>query len=109
MDKSPPPLSLAAALALPLPEGRRSAEVFVDGDLEIRLYAPKGHDPQTPHDRDELYIVAAGHGKFRVGDRVDSIRPGALLYVAAHEVHRFEDFSDDFAVWVVFYGPVKRQ
>ena len=57
----------------------------------------------------ELYIVAAGHGKFRVGDRVDPIRPGALLYVAAHEVHRFEDFSDDFAVWVVFYGPVKRR
>lgn len=107
MDKSPPPLSLAAALALPLPAGRRSAEVFVDGDLEIRLYAPKGHDPQTPHDRDELYIVAAGHGKLRVGDRVDPIGPGALLYVAAHEVHRFEDFSDDFAVWVVFYGPVK--
>lgn len=107
MDKSPPPLSLAAALALPLPEGRRSSEVFVDGDLEIRFYAPRGHDPQLPHDRDEIYIVAAGRGKFRVGDRVDSVAPGALLYAAAHEVHRFEDFSDDFAVWVVFYGPVK--
>jgi mannose-6-phosphate isomerase-like protein (cupin superfamily) len=107
MDKAPPPLSLAAALALPLPEGRRSSEVFVDGDLEIRLYAPKGHDPQTPHDRDELYIVAAGHGKFRVGDRVNPVETGALLYAAAHEVHRFEDFSGDFAVWVVFYGPVK--
>jgi len=107
MDKSPPPLSLAAARALPLPEGRRSSEVFVDGDLEVRFYAPKGHDPQPPHNRDELYIVAAGRGKFRVGDRVDPVAPGALLYVAAHEVYRFEDFSDDFAVWVVFYGPVK--
>jgi mannose-6-phosphate isomerase-like protein (cupin superfamily) len=93
MDRSPPPLSLAAALALPLPEGRRSAEVFVDGDLEIRLYAPKDHDPQTPHDRDELYIVATGSGKFRVGDHVEPFAPGALLYVAAHETHRFEDFS----------------
>jgi hypothetical protein len=36
--------------------------VFVDGDLEIRFYAPKGHDPQPPHNRDVLYIVAAGHG-----------------------------------------------
>ena len=107
MDRTPPPLSLAAALALPLPEGRRSSEVFVDGDLEIRLYAPKGHDPQTPHDRDELYIVAAGHGKFRVGERVDAVDQGALLYAAAHEVHRFEDFSTDFAAWVVFYGPIK--
>jgi len=107
MDKTPPPLSLAAALALPLPEGRRSAEVLIDGDLEIRLYAPKGHDPQTPHDRDELYIVARGRGSFRIGDRVEPFTPGALLYVAANEVHRFEDFSDDFAAWVVFYGPVK--
>jgi mannose-6-phosphate isomerase-like protein (cupin superfamily) len=107
MDKSPPPLSLAAALALPLPEGRRSSEVFVDDDFEIRLYAPKGHDPQTPHDRDELYIVATGTGAFRVGDTVTKFAPGALLFVAAHDVHRFEDFSDDFATWVVFYGPVK--
>ena len=107
MDKTPPPLSLAAALALPLPEGRRSVEVLVDGNLEIRLYAPKGRDSQKPHDRDELYIVARGHGQFRIGDRVEPFAPGALLYVAAHEVHRFEDFSDDFAAWVVFYGAVK--
>jgi hypothetical protein len=27
------------------------------------------------------------------------------LFVAAGQTHRFEDFSDDFAVWVFFYGP----
>lgn len=108
MDKTPPPLSLAAALALPLPEGRRSALAFHDGDIEVRIYTPRGQDPQTPHDRDELYIVARGHGKFRVGNRVEAFVPGALLYVAAHEMHRFEDFSDDFATWVVFYGAVKQ-
>lgn len=107
MNQTPPPLSLAAALSLPLPEGRRSAEVFVDGDLEIRLYAPKGHDPQTPHDRDELYIVAAGSGNFHTAERVTRVGIGDLLYAAAHETHRFEDFSADFAVWVVFYGPAK--
>ena len=36
MDRTPPPVSLAAALALPRTPGR-SAEVFVDGDLEVRL------------------------------------------------------------------------
>jgi mannose-6-phosphate isomerase-like protein (cupin superfamily) len=108
MDKTPPPLSLASALARPLPEGRLSAEILVDGDLEIRLYAPRGHDPQTPHDRDELYVVASGNGKFRVGERVETFAPGALLYVAAHEPHRFEEFSDDFAAWVVFYGEIKK-
>ncbi|HEU0217856.1 MAG TPA: cupin domain-containing protein, partial [Stellaceae bacterium] len=41
------------------------------------------------------------------GDRVEPFTPGALLYVAANEVHRFEGFSDDFATWVMFYGPEK--
>jgi mannose-6-phosphate isomerase-like protein (cupin superfamily) len=100
-----PPLSLADALALPLPEGRRSSEVFVDGDLEVRLYAPRGQDPQSPHDRDELYFVATGHGRFRLEDQVHAVAPGALLHVPARAAHRFEDFSEDFAVWVVFYGP----
>ena len=108
MDKTPPPLSVAAARAVKLAEsGRLSAEIFRDGDLEIRFYAPPGHDPQTPHDRDELYIVAAGSGMYRVGDRITRVGPGDLLYAAARETHRFEDFSADFAVWVVFYGPVK--
>ena len=107
MERTPPPLTLAAALALPLPAGRRSAEAFRDGDLEIRLYAPRGHDPQTPHDRDELYIVASGNGHFRVEDRVAPCGTGDLLFAAAHAPHRFEDFSDDFAAWVVFYGPQK--
>ena len=107
MDKTPPPLSAAAARALKLPEGRLSAEIFRDGDLEIRFYAPPNPDPQTPHDRDELYIVATGTGHFRVEEQVTRVGPGDLLFTAAHERHRFEDFSDDFAVWVVFYGPVK--
>jgi mannose-6-phosphate isomerase-like protein (cupin superfamily) len=107
VDTSPPPVSLARARALPHQEGRISAELLVDGDLEVRFYAPKGVDSQFPHDRDEIYFVAAGHGMVRVGDRVDPVAAGTAIFVAAHEEHRFEDFSDDFAVWVVFYGPVK--
>ena len=38
MDRTPPPVSLAAALALPRTPGR-SSEVFVDGDLEVRFAA----------------------------------------------------------------------
>ncbi len=107
MERSPLSLTLAAALALPLPPGRASAEAFRDGDLEVRLYAPKGYDTQTPHDRDELYIVASGAGQFRVEDRLTPCKTGDLLFAAAHATHRFEDLSKDFAVWVIFYGPQK--
>ena len=31
--------------------------------------------------------------------------PGDALFVAAGREHRFEDFSDDFATWVIFWGP----
>ena len=107
MQHSPPPLTLAAALAIPLPSGRRSVAAFRDGDLEVRLHAPKGHDPQTPHDRDELYIVASGAGWFCVEESSTPCKTGDLLFAAAHATHRFEDFSSDFAAWVIFYGPQK--
>jgi len=31
--------------------------------------------------------------------------PGDVIFVEANVVHRFEDFSDDFAAWAVFWGP----
>ena len=105
MDRTPPLVSLAEALALKLPPDRRSAEVFVDGDLEIRFTAQPTKGPQVPHERDEFYIVATGTGRYRVEDSVSDIGPGDLLFAAAGAPHGFEDYSDDFAIWIVFYGP----
>lgn len=93
------------AAALPLPEGRRSAEVLSYGSLEVRYYAPKATDPQTPHDRDEVYIVASGRGRFVRGSERIAFEAGDVLFVPAQMEHRFEDFSPDFATWVLFYGP----
>ena len=93
------------AAAMPLPEGRRSAEVLRYGSLEVRHYAPQGSDPQAPHDRDEVYIVARGRGFFVRGAERVAFGPGDMLFVPAGVEHRFEDFSDDFATWVMFYGP----
>ena len=104
MDRAPPVVSLAAARALALPTGRRSAEAFRDDDVEIRFAAPPGVGPQVPHDRDEFYIVVGGTGLYRIGDVVTAIGPGDLVFAAAHEPHGFEDISPDFMVWIVFYG-----
>jgi mannose-6-phosphate isomerase-like protein (cupin superfamily) len=63
--------SAADAARAKLPEGRRSAEILRHGSLEVRWYAPQGVDPQGPHDRDEIYIVASGQGMFvRAEERV---------------------------------------
>lgn len=98
-------VSARDAAALPLPEGRRSAEVLGFGSLEVRYYAPKETDSQTPHDRDEVYIVVGGHGFFVRGAERVAFEPGDMLFVPAKMAHRFEDFSQDFATWVLFYGP----
>jgi mannose-6-phosphate isomerase-like protein (cupin superfamily) len=90
---------------LPGPAGERFVELFRHGTLSVELYAPREHDPQSPHSRDEVYVVAHGSGWFRNGDQRHGFGPGDVLFVPAGVVHRFEEFSPDLAVWVFFYGP----
>ncbi len=90
---------------LPGPRGERFVEVFRHGTLAVELYAPREHDPQSPHTRDEVYVVVAGTGRFRNGSERHRFAPGDVLFVPAGVVHRFEEFSDDLMVWVIFYGP----
>ena len=89
----------------PLPPGNLAAPVLGHGTLLVEYYTPRGADTQQPHTRDELYVVIAGTGWFVNGPERHRFGPGDVLFVPAGEVHRFEDFGDDFAVWVVFYGP----
>ena len=98
--------TVAAAMEkLPGPGGERFARVFGHGSMEVEIYAPRGTDQQTPHSRDELYVVVDGSGTFVHDTERQTFGPGDVLFVSAGVEHRFEDFTDDLAVWVVFYGP----
>ena len=94
-----------AALAEQAPGGKPFAQVIARGTLRVGLYAPRGKDPQQPHDQDEVYVVMSGRGTFRNGSVSHPFQPGDVLFVPAGVRHLFEDFSDDLYVWVVFYGP----
>lgn len=85
--------------------GKRFITLFEHGTLQVEYYAPRGHDPQQPHNRDEVYVVVSGSGMFYDGTDHRPCVDGDLLFVAAGIPHRFEDFTDDFGVWVLFYGP----
>ena|ERR1051325_7553918 len=99
-------VSVREALAcLPGAGGERFAKVLEHESLVVEIYAPRGTDPQQPHTRDELYVVFTGSGRFVNGDERRAFEPGDVLFVPAGVTHRFEDFTDDLVVWVVFYGP----
>ena len=75
------------------------------GTMQIKYYSPKLVDKQTPHKQDEVYIIAEGHASFyRDGEMINCTK-GDVLFVQAAIEHRFKDFSEDFATWVIFYGP----
>lgn len=90
--------------------GLRSAQLLAHGTMKLRFYQPRGKDEQTPHDQDELYIVITGSGTFAIGHSEDSLEripfgPGDAIFAPAGTVHRFEDFTNDFATWVIYWGP----
>ena len=78
---------------------------FEHGTLTVEVYKPEKVDLQQPHTRDEVYIIISGSGEFLNDGKRTTFRKGDFLFVAAGIEHRFENFTDDFATWVIFYGP----
>lgn len=91
----------------PDPQDPTFATIFKTDTTEALIYAPRKVDLQDPHDRDEYYFIIRGHGDFINGEDRHSFEPGDIIFVPAYQPHRFVDFSDDLAVWVVFYGPTE--
>jgi mannose-6-phosphate isomerase-like protein (cupin superfamily) len=75
------------------------------GTMSIEYYAPKDRDLQTPHMQDEIYVITSGSAIFNRDGEKQACRQGDILFVPAAMKHHFEQFSDDFATWVIFYGP----
>jgi mannose-6-phosphate isomerase-like protein (cupin superfamily) len=96
---------MSPADALSQLSGKPFAEVFTHGSLSVEIYKPEKVDLQKPHTRDEVYVVISGSGWFVSGNSRERFEPGEFLFVPAGVVHRFEEFTDDFATWVFFYGP----
>ncbi|HET7062478.1 MAG TPA: cupin domain-containing protein [Nitrosospira sp.] len=87
------------------PIGERFAIGLAHGSMSVEYYAPVGNDPQTPHEQDEVYFIHKGRGELVIeGDRYP-FNAGDCLFVGAKVEHRFENFSEDFGTWVVFWGP----
>ena len=86
-------------------EGDKPFAVLLQhGTLQVEYFAPRDIDTQTAHEQDELYIINSGHSEFYRNGEVLKCQKGDVLFVPAGIEHRFINFSNDFATWVIFYG-----
>ena len=82
-------------------------EQFRVPDLSVGTYTipADGTDDQSPHTEDEIYVITAGQATLTAGpdgaQRL-AVGPGSVVYVAAGEVHRFVDITEDLAALVLF-------
>ena len=67
--------------------------VLEEDAFDVSLYKPDKTDPQTPHARDELYVIASGSGP--VGDymELEAFRGTRLRYRALFVLDRFNRYS----------------
>ncbi len=78
--------------------------------MSVGLYElPAGAtDHQAPHNEDEAYYVASGRAMFTGAGRTGPVAKGSLIFVPAHEEHRFHDIAQDLSV-VVFFAPAETE
>jgi len=87
-------------------DGALFVKLMEHRSMSVEIYRPVETDSQTPHLQDELYVIISGNGVFFNNGERSSFVPGDVLFVPAGIEHRFENFTADFATWVIFYGPV---
>jgi len=94
---------------LPLPanekwmEGVWDIELHKKENVRMIFFAPRGTDHQTSHDEDEYYFIIRGNGELVILNERHAFVAGDAFFVPAKVPHRFENFSDEFACWAVFF------
>jgi mannose-6-phosphate isomerase-like protein (cupin superfamily) len=99
-------IHLAEAQAhIPGPYGEHATTVLRRGTIDVALSIPTSPVHQTPHPQDEIYLILRGQAIAMHDGKRETCAAGDLVFIAAGIEHQFEDTSEDFAVWRIFYGP----
>jgi len=94
---------------LPLPadgkwkNGVWDVEAFKKGNVRLIFFAPDMVDHQNFHEEDEFYFIVRGAGVLAIENERFDCAVGDAFFVPAQVAHHFENFTDDFATWAVFF------
>ncbi len=95
---------LPCAATATWPAGEPFMRALAHGSMSVEAFAPNELDRQSPHTQDELYFIQSGSGTLTIDEVAHSCGPGDAFFVASGQSHRFTEFTQDFATWVVFWG-----
>ena len=88
---------------------KASPKTGTRGSILVEQTVPrKAKTPVHVHDQgDELFYVVSGRGTARLGDRVDAIGAGDVVFAPAGAVHQIANLENDDPLRVVFFmaGP----
>ncbi len=70
-------------------------------------------DKQRPHNEDEIYYVISGAARMKVAaanqpEEDRAIAAGDIIFVKAHDEHRFHDVTQELVLLVVFAPAMTR-
>lgn len=98
-------VSIAEAIEQLKEEEQQAFTVMMKhGSMSVEYFAPQIADTQKTHRQDELYVIASGQSEFYRNGEIINCGKGDVIFVPAGMEHRFINFSNDFATWVIFYG-----
>jgi hypothetical protein len=85
-----------------------AARTFLGSTIGKRIARPVGCRERRT--RESTYASrttrwSGGRGVLIHDGRRDPFESGDVLFVAAGSEHHYEDFTEDLALWRVFYGP----
>ena len=66
--------------------------LFEHGSQNFEKYKPEIQDKQTPHERDEIYVIISGKGTVLNNDKKVNCKAGDFVFVPAGIEHRFTNF-----------------
>ena len=95
---------LEALSQVPDPQSRRFAEILKQGNLSVERFSPYAAAPRRPYTRDVAYMIVQGTGIFICGEKRANFETGDFLFTPAGMFHRFEQLSEDVAIWMISYG-----
>lgn len=78
-------------------------EPFKKENVTLVFFAPRKTDYQTFHDEDEFYFIARGEDELVIENERVECETGDAFFVPAKKEHNFENFSEGFATWAIFF------